>query len=213
MKTDELVTMLATGAGAVDPGATTRRFALAAGGGALGAALLMAIVLGVRHDLAQAVAQPMFWVKSGYVVCLALASLYAVSCLARPGSRLIGATVALTAPVLLMWALAGIELADADNATRAELFFGTSWTSCPVLIATLSLPAFFTMLWAVKQMAPTRLHLAGGAAGLAAGAIGAAVYSLHCTEMSAPFLGLWYLLGVLIPTAAGALLGPRLLRW
>jgi len=39
------------------------------------------------------------------------------------------------------------------------------------------------------------------------------MYSLHCPEMEAPFIGFWYLLGMLIPTAVGALLGPRLLRW
>jgi hypothetical protein len=62
-------------------------------------------------------------------------------------------------------------------------------------------------------MAPTRLRLAGAAAGFAAGAVGALVYSVHCPELAAPFLGVWYLLGILIPTAVGALLGPRLLHW
>ena len=46
-----------------------------------------------------------------------------------------------------------------------------------------------------------------------AGAIGALVYCLHCPELAPPFLGFWYLLGMLIPAAAGAALGPRLLRW
>ena len=64
-----------------------------------------------------------------------------------------------------------------------------------------------------EGLAPTRLRLAGAAAGLLSGAVGALVYSLHCPELAAPFLGFWYLLGMLIPTAAGALLGPRLLRW
>jgi hypothetical protein len=31
--------------------------------------------------------------------------------------------------------------------------------------------------------------------------------------MAAPFLGSWYLAGLLIPTALGVLAGPRLLRW
>jgi hypothetical protein len=39
------------------------------------------------------------------------------------------------------------------------------------------------------------------------------VYTLHCPEMTAPFLGIWYVLGMLIPTAVGAELGPSLLRW
>jgi hypothetical protein len=39
------------------------------------------------------------------------------------------------------------------------------------------------------------------------------VYALHCPELAAPFLAIWYLLGMLIPTAIGAWLGPRPLRW
>lgn len=65
----------------------------------------------------------------------------------------------------------------------------------------------------LRGLAPTRLRLAGAAAGFAAGSLGALVYSLHCPELAAPFLAIWYLLGMLIPTAIGAWLGPRLLRW
>jgi RNA polymerase sigma-70 factor (ECF subfamily) len=54
---------------------------------------------------------------------------------------------------------------------------------------------------------------AGAVAGLLSGAVGALIYCLHCPELAAPFIGFWYLLGILIPTAAGALFGPRLLRW
>ena len=46
-----------------------------------------------------------------------------------------------------------------------------------------------------------------------AGALGALVYALHCPEMATPFLAVWYLAGIAIPTALGAMLGPRLLRW
>jgi hypothetical protein len=66
---------------------------------------------------------------------------------------------------------------------------------------------------ALRSLAPTRLRLAGTAAGLAAGAVGASVYQLHCPELAAPFLGTWYVLGILAPAALGALIGPRLLRW
>jgi hypothetical protein len=65
----------------------------------------------------------------------------------------------------------------------------------------------------MKGLAPTRLALAGAAAGLLAGSAGALIYALHCPEMEAPFLAIWYLLGMLIPTAVGAAIGPRLLRW
>jgi len=48
---------------------------------------------------------------------------------------------------------------------------------------------------------------------LLAGALGALVYALHCPETATPFLAVWYVVGMAIPTALGAILGPRLLRW
>jgi hypothetical protein len=69
------------------------------------------------------------------------------------------------------------------------------------------------LLCVVRSLAPTRPRWAGAASGFTAGSIGALVYSLHCPELTAPFLGIWYLLGMLIPTAIGGWLAPRLLRW
>jgi len=213
MRTDDLVEMLATGAGAVAPNAAARRYAAALGLGMLGAALLMGILLGVRRDLGVAVLLPMFWVKLAFVACLAVAGLFVLLRLSRPGLRLAWAPGALAAPVLAMWVLAVFALMRAHPAQRAWLFFGDTWTSCPFLVALLSAPVFAAVLWATRGLAPTRLRLAGAAAGLLSGAVGALVYSLHCPELTAPFLAFWYVLGMLIPTAAGALLGPRVLRW
>lgn len=213
MRTDELATMLAAGAGAVKPLAVARRYARAIGGGALGAALLMAALLGVRPDLAAAVLLPMFWVKVAFVACLAAASLAGAMRLSRPGMRLAWVPGALAAPVLAIWVFAAFVLMRADAGQRSQLFFGETWNSCPFLIAMLSAPVFVAVLWAMKGLAPTRLILAGAAAGLLSGAIGALVYCLHCPELEAPFVGFWYLLGILIPTAVGSLIGPHLLRW
>ena len=213
MNTDDLVAMLATGAGAVDPHAAARRYASAIGWGALAAALLLVMFLGVRHDLGAAARQPMFWAKVGFVAVLSTASLLAVLRLSRPGMRLEWVPSLIAAPVLAMWLLAAVVLTRVEAAERSVLFYGETWTSCPLLIAMLSVPLFVGVLWAMKGLAPTRLALAGTAAGLLSGATGALVYCLHCPESAAPFLGCWYLLGMLIPTAAGALLGPRLLRW
>ena len=213
MRTDELVTMLAAGAGAVEPGATARRYTVALGWGAFGATLLMAIVLGVRPDLAEAARLPMFWVKLAFPASLATGALYAAARLSQPGVPLARVPAALAAPVLAMWLLAALVLATAAAGEREELIFGGSWSACPLFIALLSLPVFAAALWAMKGLAPPRLALSGAAAGLLAGSVGALIYALYCTEMAAPFLALWYLLGMLIPTAAGAAIGPRLLRW
>ena len=69
------------------------------------------------------------------------------------------------------------------------------------------------VLWAIRGLAPTRPVMTGATAGRLAGGVGALVYTLHCPELEAPFLGVWYVIGMAIPTAIGAFLGPRLLRW
>ena len=213
MKTDELVTMLATGSAAARPKAPGHRFVLALGYGGLAAALLMAFMLGVRPDLVQALRLPMFWAKLGFTGSLAAASAVAAIRLSRPGASLAAVPAVLAAIVLAMWALAALSLARAAPGQWPELVFGQTWRVCPFLIAVLSVPVFVAVLWAMQGLAPTRLRLAGATAGLLAGTSAALVYCVHCPELTAPFIGLWYVLGMLIPAGAGALLGPRLLRW
>jgi hypothetical protein len=213
MKTHELVTLLATGAWAVEPGASSRRYATALAWGAFGATLLMAILLGVRPDIDAAARLPMFWIKLAFPVSLAVASLVAASRLSRPGAQLGRLPAALAAPVLAVWLLTAYVLLAAPPPERVELVMGRTWQYCLFSLPMLSVPVFVATFWAMKGLAPTRLALAGAAAGLLAGAIGALVYALHCPEMEAPFLGVWYVAGMLIPAAAGALLGPIVLRW
>jgi hypothetical protein len=213
MKTVELIALLAADGVAVAPGSGARRFAMALFVGALGATLLLFTLFGIRSDLADATRLPMFWIKLAFPATLAAATLVAAMRLAHPGMRANRVAFALAAPVIGMWMLGGVELATVSAANRPSLIFGASWNACPFNIALLSAPLFVATLWAMKGLAPTRPVLAGAAAGLLAGAGGALVYTFYCTEMAATFLSIWYVAGVLIPAAAGALLGPLMLRW
>lgn len=214
MKTEELVALLARDAGRVVPHATARRFAIALGWGTFGAMLAMAFALGVRSDIAEAVSLPMFWMKVGFPSLVAVATCYAAARLARPGVRLGRAPgTTLVALLAAVWLLAIAALLNAAPADRREMIFGDTWLFCLVSIPLLSIPVFVAVMWAMKGLAPTRPSLAGAAAGLLAGAVGAAVYALHCPELAAPFLAIWYVLGMLIPAIAGAAIGARLLRW
>jgi hypothetical protein len=114
--------------------------------------------------------------------------------------------------VLAIWVLAVLALLGAPE-DRAMLIWGETWAACLVNIPMLSVPAFVAVFWVMKSLAPVRPAVAGAAAGLLAGAVSAVAYALHCPELAAPFIGLWYLLGMLIPAALGALIGQRLLRW
>ena len=213
MKTDDLVTMLARGGAMVDPHAVARRYAAGIGAGVCVAGLMMALLLGPRHDLEIAMRLPMFWAKVAFVAVLAVASAMLALRVARPGATLGLAPVVVALPIIAMWVLAVVVLGRSDAAEAGPLFFGHTWRTCPLLIALLSAPVFVAMVWVMRGMAPTNLHAAGAVVGLVSGTMAALVYSVHCPELSAPFLGFWYLLGILIPTAVGALAGPRLLRW
>ncbi|WP_449441308.1 NrsF family protein [Pseudomonas migulae] len=67
--------------------------------------------------------------------------------------------------------------------------------------------------WALPGLAPTNLTLSGACGGLLAGSMATIAYLLGCPEMQIPFWRVWYLLGMLVPTLLGALLGRSWLRW
>jgi hypothetical protein len=213
VNTDDLVTLLANRVQPVDSRLPARRTLFAALGGTAVAMLLMAELLGVRPTLAPDFPVPMFWAKEAFCAVLSVAGLAAVLRLARPGSPLGWVRPAIAAVVVVMWMLAAVALMGANAQDRIALILGQTASVCPFWIALLSLPLFAATFWTMKGLAPTRLRLAGAAGGFASGAIGALVYSLHCPELAAPFLGICYVLGIPIPTAVGAWVVPRLLRW
>jgi hypothetical protein len=213
MKTDDLVAMLATGAAPAPRRAAGRRLALAV---LAGVPLSFAILLteyGVRRDLVQAMFWPMFWVKVLFPLCIAAAAFVTVQRLARPGVPVRRAWIGIAVPVLVVWVLAAMSWFNAPPEERMPLLMGESWRTCAVSIGLMALPVFAAALVALKGLAPTRPALAGAAAGGLAGGVGAAVYALHCMELTAPFLAVWYISGIAVPVVLGAVLGPRLLRW
>ena len=213
MKTDELIHLLATDDRPVQRNAIEQRFVVAALAGIAGAGVLMLSLFGLRPDLLATMALPMFWGKLVFAAALAAAGLALLRRMARPGMALGHAALWLALPPLVLWAMALWALSQVSAAERMPLILGSTCRSCPFNIAALSVPAFVTGFWALKGAAPTRLVWTGAGAGLLAGALGALVYALHCPEMATPFLAVWYVAGMAIPTALGAVLGPRLLRW
>jgi hypothetical protein len=211
--TDELIQSLSAEAPQVAPGAVARRIALGLGLGAVASVALMLVWFGPRRDIAQALGTPMFWMKLGYAALTGLIAAFVLTRLARPTGkpgRLAALSVAPFAAVALM---AVTRLAQAPPEAHRAMLMGQSAMVCPWRIAAIGLPVLAGAVWAVRGLAPTRLGMAGLAAGAAAGGIGAAVYAIACNETSAPFLAVWYTLGMAAVAAIGALAGSRLLRW
>jgi len=213
MKTDDLINLLAAGEVAVP-----RRSASGRIGWAVLAALPLSFVIlfaeyGLRRDLVQAMFWPMFWVKVLFPLCIAVAAFVTLQRLARPGVRVRQAWWGGVLPVLGIWGLAVFAWFSLPIEERMPSLMGQSWRICALSIGLMALPVFAAAFVALRRMAPTRPALAGAAAGALAGGLGAAVYALHCAELTAPFLAVWYVSGIAVPVLLGAALGPRLLRW
>jgi hypothetical protein len=209
--TDDLIAALALDFGPARK--VSPRLMAAAGLGGLAAFALVALWLGFRPDIAEAPATRMFWMKAFYTALLALGGFWAVERASRPaGSPRKGMILALAVfglwAALCMWKFMGAAPAD-----RMPMLMGQSWRICTLNILVLGLPILAATLVVVRGMAPTRLTLAGAAAGLFSGGLGATIYGLHCPEHAMAFVAIWYTLGVAAVTALGAVLGHWVLRW
>jgi len=106
-----------------------------------------------------------------------------------------------------------ISLGSAPRSHWDRMIIGDEWLQCLLSIPIIAIIPFAASIWAVRKGAPTNLARAGAFAGLIAGGVSATAYALHCTDDSLPFVAVWYGGTIVLCTLAGAILGPRLLRW
>ncbi|TCM17101.1 hypothetical protein EDF56_106217 [Novosphingobium sp. PhB165] len=210
---DHLVAALSANLCAVPRHGPARRLVigLVIGGAVTLAAL--ALGLGIRRDLADAMQSSGFWMKALYAATLAMFACAATLRLARPDCGRMRGLWAMAVPIALLALAALLELARTPGSQWLTMWLGHSWKVCAANVFLLALPILAGLLWALRRLAPTRLRLAGATAGLAAGAWAACLYCLHCSETSALFVLTWYSLGIVLVAGLGALLGPRVLRW
>lgn len=213
MNTEQLIERLGADVPRVTRHALARRVGLGIAAGGVVTLVLVITVLGIRPDLQLAMHGFSFWMKWTYTVALGLGTGYAVTRLARPIPVPLRGLWLLTLPVLFVAVIGVAELARTAPEQWLTLWLGRSWAICPWLVLTLAAPIYVGLVWSLRKLAPTRLRAAGATAGLAAGAWSATLYCLHCPEASALFVLTWYSLGIALAAAAGAVLGPRLLRW
>jgi hypothetical protein len=212
MKTDSLLALLAQDLAPVRPLYVLRTLMLGLIGGIAVSAVIMVAWLGPRPDMREAATTAPFWIKFAYTLILAIVGFRLVERQARASSKAVAALWLGALALVAMAGLAVVQLAPPD-APRHALIMGRSANVCALNIFVLSLPIFLGLLWAMRQLAPTRLILAGASAGLLAGAAGAWVYAFHCNESAAPFMSIWYTLGIAAAGLLGAATGRWVLRW
>lgn len=211
MKTDRLIeALVADRVAPARPIAMVLAGALALGG--LVSLVVFVVELGVREDLAAALATWRFDLKLGLVALAVVLAFGLCRALAAPtaGSRTLRRLLPLLA---LAAALVAVELAVAPAATWGRRLVGTNALFCLTFIPILSLAPLAAALLVLRRGAPASPALAGAAAGLLAAASGALLYAFHCFDDSPLFVMTWYSLATLPVVALGALAGHRLLRW
>jgi hypothetical protein len=212
MQTDDLIAQLSSGLQPVKSDAVARLLLGAVVVGVAGSILVMLTVIGLRRDLNSAMLSVGMWTKLVYTFAVAAFGFWLVERAGRPGARLTQPALLLALPLLAIVLLAVLQI-SAPGADMALLVMGHSSRVCAFLVILTALPSLAATFWALRRLAPTRLTLAGAGAGLFAGAAGAFVYCFHCTEGAAPFIAVWYTLGIALTAGIGAFLGRYLLRW
>ncbi|HEX7747723.1 MAG TPA: DUF1109 domain-containing protein [Bordetella sp.] len=213
MNTRDLVDRLASGVTPIERNAVPRLLNRALMRGLAGSTLLLVALYGVRSDMPELILTAMFWVRLSFPLAIIVAAMKLAQRLGRPGSPLRAAWFAAALPIAAMALAAGGVLLATPAGYRLDLVLGTTWRTATAGVMLLSLPPLAAMMHAMKQLAPTRLVLAGAGVGLLAGAQGLLVYSLYCSEMAVPFWSVWYVLAIVITAAVGAIIAPHCLRW
>jgi hypothetical protein len=174
---------------------------------------LMILIFNFRPDFFQALKLPFFWIKLCFPLILLIVAFQQITQLAKPGNPKTDFFWELIVPILVIWTLAILSIMSPDSPNVERLINRESGQVCSLIVAALSIPIFTVIFWILRDMAPTRPGLIGFMAGLFSGGFAACIYALSCTEMSPVFIGIWYLIGILIPAFVGALVGKTLLKW
>lgn len=213
MKTDDLIARLAGQAGGPVQAPMAQLAARAILFGMVISAVVFAVVLGPRPDLAEAARHPVTLAKTVLPLLLGALGVPLAVRAARPGAApgLAGGIIWLlpvTALALFVWSVATTPSADWMITLR-----GHSIPVCLPMIVVLSLPVLVFLFRALRQGAPENPGRCGALAGLAAAGFATTLYSLFCNEDAPLFYVVWYGVGIGIVTLAGYQAGKRFLRW
>jgi hypothetical protein len=212
VKTSDLIRALAADSEvrAMPPG---RALALALIPGVAIALGLHFAVLGLRPQLFALLGEPWLLFKLCLTFLLAAISGALVARIARPGADIRRISLMLAIVPALLAAAGLAELLAFPAAEWGQRLVGTNAIFCLKSIPFLAAAPLVAVLLALRQGAPEHPAVAGAAAGLFAGAIGAACYATHCPDDSPLFVAAWYTLAITFVVGTGALAGSRCLRW
>jgi hypothetical protein len=169
--------------------------------------------LGVRPDVMTAMHNPFFDLKFVITLALAISAIAVGLHLSRPEASLKGWGWLLLIPLGIIAAGIGSEMMMPQRLPMMTRLIGSNSRICMTAIPLLSLPLLAGALIGLRHGAPARPALAGAIAGLISAGLAATLYASHCTDDSPLFVATWYPIATAVVTAAGALIGAKVLRF
>jgi len=215
MNTDRLIDMLSAELEAVNSGRPGKTLILAILTGGAIAFGLMLVTVGPRPDLQSTAHIEWVAVKLLFALSVIGTSALLLNRSMRPGLEDATNWTLVLFPFLAALAVALAVLLGQPQAWK-ELIVGATTISsmrCLLLIMFFAAIPLASVIYAIRQGAPTRLKLSGGIAGIVAGGIGAAAYAFNCSSDTIPFIAIWYGTAIVICAVIGSQIGPRVLRW
>jgi hypothetical protein len=172
-----------------------------------------AMVLGVRPDVMTAMHNPFFDLKFVVTLALAISAIVVGLHLSRPEASLKGWGWLLLIPAGIIAAGIVSEMMMPQRLPMMTRLIGSNSRVCMTAIPLLSLPLLAGALIGLRHGAPARPALAGALAGLISAGFAATLYASNCTDDSPLFVATWYPIAIAMVSAAGALIGSRMLKF
>lgn len=175
--------------------------------------LMVLAINGLADNVRSGTVSPMFLLANGLLLLLGLAASASTIAMASPrvGNRHDGTGWAIAmAAVFPSVTLALLAVHRADLPHLLDLAGG--W-HCFAEAALASLVVATALLFWLRRGAPVSLRSAGLHLGIAATALGTAIYGISCPVDTIYHLGIWHMLPIVLGGLAGRLAVPRLLHW
>jgi len=214
MRTNELInTLVGDHASQPRPKPVAHGLVMAIIGGLAISGALFALTLGVRPDIVSALGTWRFDLKLSANLVLVIAATWVALRLSSPTTKPLSALQALIVPALVLLAAVVYELVTIPALEWPSRAMGVGRVMCVASIIFLSVLPLTATIYALRQGAPTSPAVTGAVGGLLAGALGATVFAMHCTNDSPLFVAIWYALAIGLMSMFGLLVGRHALRW
>ena len=179
---------------------------------AIGLAVL-AVTFGIRSVMVAGRVDAVFLLSTGLLACLSAASVHGVIRMARPQVGSGGDGLLWPIAMASLLPLSAVLVGLLDWLQNGHVEIDASGMTCLAMGLSLGVLVAVVLVAWLRLGAPTSPERAGWLVGVASGAAGTFVYSLHCPDSGILHIGVWHGGSVALGAVLGRAAVPALIRW